>query len=95
MDHILSLSYGKDSLACLGAIEELGWTLDRIIHAEVWATDTIPADPPPMVEFKGRADVIIKSRWGIQVEHIRAKKTYEQQFYTKYGKGQRTGWIYG
>ena len=80
MDHILSLSYGKDSLACLGAIEELGWTLDRIIHAEVWATDTIPADPPPMVEFKGRADVIIKSRWGIQVEHIRAKKTYEQQF---------------
>lgn len=30
MEHILSLSYGKDSLACLGAIEELGWPLDRI-----------------------------------------------------------------
>lgn len=30
--HILSLSYGKDSLACLGAIEELGWPLDRIVH---------------------------------------------------------------
>lgn len=29
-EHILSLSYGKDSLACLGAIEQLGWTLDRI-----------------------------------------------------------------
>lgn len=42
-EHILSLSYGKDSLACLGAIEQLGWPLDRIIHAEVWATDTIPA----------------------------------------------------
>ena len=80
MDHILSLSYGKDSLACLGAIEELGWTLDRIIHAEVWATDTIPADPPPMVEFKGRADVIIKSRWGIQVEHIRAKRPMNSSF---------------
>lgn len=37
MEHVLSLSYGKDSLACLGAIEELGWPLDRIIHAEVWA----------------------------------------------------------
>lgn len=24
VEHILSLSYGKDSLACLGAIEELG-----------------------------------------------------------------------
>lgn len=86
MEHILSLSYGKDSLACLGAIEELGWPLDRIIHAEVWATDTIPADPPPMVEFKTKADAIIKARWGIEVEHIRAKRTYEQQFYTKYKK---------
>lgn len=95
MEHILSLSYGKDSLACLGAIEELGWPLDRIIHAEVWATDTIPADPPPMVEFKQKADAIIKARWGIEVEHIRAKRTYEQQFYTKYKKGQRVGWIYG
>ena len=28
MQHILSLSYGKDSLACLGAIEQLGWPLD-------------------------------------------------------------------
>lgn len=56
-EHILSLSYGKDSLACLGAIEQLGWPLDRIVHAEVWATDTIPADLPPMVEFKAHAEI--------------------------------------
>ena len=79
MEHILSLSYGKDSLACLGAIEELGWPLDRIVHAEVLATDTIPADLPPMVEFKANADRIIKDRYGIEVEHIRAKVTYEEQ----------------
>lgn len=30
MEYILSLSYGKDSLACLGAIEQMGWPLDRI-----------------------------------------------------------------
>lgn len=95
MEHILSLSYGKDSLACLGAIEELGWPLDRIIHAEVWATDTIPADLPPMVNFKAKADTIIKARWGIEVEHIRAKKTYEQQFHEKYITGKRAGVIYG
>ncbi len=93
--HILSLSYGKDSIACLGAIGELGWPLDRIIHAEVWATDTIPADPPPMVEFKTRADAIILERWGLVVEHIRAVKTYEQQFYSVYQSGQRIGAIYG
>lgn len=71
-EHILSLSYGKDSLACLGAIEKLGWPLDRIVHAEIWATHEISADLPPMVKFKAKADEIIKRRWGIEVEHISA-----------------------
>lgn len=67
MEHVLSLSYGKDSMACLFAIEELGWKLDRIVHAEIWATDTVPADLPEMVEFKKKADAIIKGRWGIHI----------------------------
>ena len=95
-EHILSLSYGKDSLACLGAIEELGWPLDRIVHAEVWATDTIPADLPPMVEFKSKADKIVKERWGIEVEHVRAKRCYQDLFYMICeGDGERGGKIYG
>lgn len=89
MQHILSLSYGKDSLACLGAIEQLGWPLDRIIHAEIWATDTIPADLPPMVEFKAKADKIIKERWGIKVEHYRGNCTFEQGFYWARGRTGR------
>lgn len=52
----------------------------------MWATDTIPADLPPMVEFKAKADAIIKERWGIEVEHVCAmrdgkKLTYEDLFY--------------
>lgn len=47
MEYILSLSYGKDSLACFGACEILGWPIDRVVTAEVWATDTIHADLPP------------------------------------------------
>lgn len=98
MEHILSLSYGKDSLACLGAIEQLGWPLDRIVHAEVWATDTIPADLPPMVEFKAKADKIIKERWGVEVEHVRAKRCYQDVFYMvchgekSYNYGKIYGW---
>lgn len=72
--YILSLSYGKDSLACLGAIQELGWPIDRIVHAEVWATDEIPADLPPMVEFKSKADAWIRENFGIEVEHVWAAK---------------------
>lgn len=92
---ILALSYGKDSLSCLGALEELGWPLDRIVHAEVWATDTIPADAPPMVDFKAEADAIIIKRYGIEVEHLRAATTYEQCFYSVFQKGKRAGTIYG
>lgn len=100
MDHILSMSYGKDSIACLGAIEQLGWQLDRIVHAEVWATDTIPADLPPMAEFKSKADKIIKERWGIEVEHVRSDVTFEKGFYFERGRtgrktkfeGKRYGW---
>lgn len=103
-DYILSLSYGKDSLACLGAIEKLGLPLTRIVHAEVWATDTIPADLPPMVEFKKKADAIIKERWGIEVEHVWAtsvdgvkkdKVTYEDVFYHELTRGKHLGAIKG
>lgn len=100
--YTLSLSYGKDSLACLGAIEELGIPLDRIVHAEVWATETIPADLPPMVEFKKKADKIIKERYGIEVEHVYAvNKTgggvlsYEQVFNTATNTQEYGGHIYG
>ena len=106
-EYVLSLSYGKDSIACLEAIKLLGYPLDRIVHAEVWATDTIPADLPPMVEFKRKADQMILDRYGIRVEHYcamraverereRERVTYENTFYRsmyskKYGREQ----IYG
>ncbi len=83
-EYVLSLSYGKDSLACLGAIEKLGLPLNRIIHAEVWATPTIPAELPPMIEFKKKADKIIKERYGIEVEHFKADVSYEECFYREW-----------
>ncbi len=100
----LYISYGKDSLACIGACEHLGWKINRIVHGEVWATETIPADLPPMVEFKKKADRIIKERWGIEVEHYcatncdgvsKAKVTYEDVFYHTMTKGQFVGNIKG
>lgn len=103
-EHILSLSYGKDSMACFGACELLGWPIDRVVTAEVWATDTIQADLPPMVEFKAKADEIIRERWGIQVEHFVSTKcekceadkvTYEMCFNAKMLKGKHIGSIKG
>jgi len=95
MEYIASLSYGKDSIAMLEIIKQHDMPLDRIVHVEIMATDTIPADLPPMMEFKGKADKIIKERYGIEVEHLHAPKSYEERFYTKFSKGKCKGEIYG
>lgn len=93
--NVLYTSYGKDSHACFGACEHLGIKIDRAVHFDVWATDTISADLPPMVEFKKNADRIIKERWGVEVEHVRSDHTYESIFYSRFQEGQRCGEIYG
>jgi 3'-phosphoadenosine 5'-phosphosulfate sulfotransferase (PAPS reductase)/FAD synthetase len=96
-----SISYGKDSLAMLHVITDvLHWRLDRIITADVWATDNLSADYPPMAEFKIYADEEIKKRWGITVEHFCAmrdgkKVTYDSEFHRVRKKGHRIGEIYG
>lgn len=81
MQYIASVSYGKDSLAMLEIIKLHDMPLDRIVHVEIMATDTIPADLPPMMEFKAKADGIIRERYGIEVEHLHAKRSYEGYFY--------------
>ena len=96
MQYIASLSYGKDSCAMLDVIKQHDMPLDRIVHVEIMATDTIPADLPPMMEFKAKADRIIKERYGIEVEHLHTKETYEQHFYrVRTSNGKRSGTIYG
>lgn len=95
MKYIASLSYGKDSLAMLEVIKQHNMPLDRIVHVEIMATDTIHADLLPMVEFKSKADEIIKERYGIEVEHIHSPKSYEEWFYTTYKSGKYAGAIYG
>ena len=71
----------------LDVIWTRGLPLDRITTTDVWATDTISANLPPMDEFKKRMDEKIYQLYGIRVEHLCArnndgtKKTYEQMFY--------------
>jgi hypothetical protein len=67
---VACISHGKDSLAMLRAIKLLGLPLHRIVTSDVWATQDIPADLPPMWEWKKEADKIIKELYGIEVEHI-------------------------
>lgn len=97
MEYIASISYGKDSLAMLEVIHRHNLPLDRIVHVEIMATDTIHADLPPMVAFKEKADKIIYEKYGIRVEHISSPKSYEDYFYSV-SNGEKSlyaGEIYG
>jgi hypothetical protein len=71
----------------LDVIFTRGLPLDRITTTDVWATDTISANLPPMEEFKARMDERIWHLYRMDVEHLCArnkdgsKRTYEQMFY--------------
>ena len=96
MQYIASLSYGKDSCAMLEIIKQHDMPLDRIVHVEIMATDTIPADLPPMMDFKRKADKIIKERYGVEVEHLHANVSYQDVFYKVWGaESGKAGKIYG
>lgn len=97
MEYIASISYGKDSLAMLEVISRNHLPLDRIVHVEIMATPSIPADLPPMMEFKSKADQIIKQRYGVEVEHLCAPKSYEEYFYSPIRRksSKNYGRIYG
>lgn len=89
MERILSLSYGKDSLACLFACRELGWHIDRVVTADIWATKYISADHPDMVDFKASVDRYIEREFGLAVEHVTADSDFESLFYTTVSKGRK------
>ena len=97
--YIARISYGKDSLKMLEVIKSRGLPLDRITTTDVWATDTIPANLPPMTAFKERMDQRIWEMYHIEVEHLCAmnndgtKKTYEQMFYHVPVRRSQTGQV--
>ena len=83
----------------LDVIKSRGLPLDRITTTDVWATDTIPANLPPMMAFKERMDQRIWEMYHIEVEHLCAmnkdgtKKTYEQMFYHVPVRRSQTGQV--
>lgn len=70
----------------------------------MWATDTIPAEYPPVVAFKAHVDAYILEHYGIAVEHYCAtrvdgvekeKVTYNDGFYHVLQSGNNAGTIKG
>ena len=98
-EYIARISYGKDSLKMLDVIFTRNLPLDRITTTDVWATDTVSANLPPMEEFKARMDERIWHLYRMDVEHLCArnpdgsKRTYEQMFYHVPVRRSQTGQV--
>ena len=104
MQYVCSLSYGKDSAVIPELCLRHDLPLDRIVTADIWATPTIPADMPKMVEWKAEFDEKIFKRYGIKVEHHSTHKcegivgdrvSFEECFYRKMTRGKHIGTIKG
>ena len=89
--HIACISYGKDSLAMLEVIYRGGLPLDEIITCDIYATKTENIHDEEMQKFVEKADDVILKRYGIEVKHIRAEKSFEQYLRQKRTKGDHIG----
>lgn len=94
MKYIASCSFGKDSLAMLIKIKELGLPLDEVIYCEIMFDDKISGEMPLMAEWIPTAEKILKEKFDITVKHIRGI-SFKEQFYTKKIRGKHIGDIYG
>lgn len=72
--YVANVSRGKDSTAMLRAIRLMGWPLDAVVAVDIWATQDIPAELPPMVEFKEEWDKKCLENFGIPVTRLYATK---------------------
>jgi 3'-phosphoadenosine 5'-phosphosulfate sulfotransferase (PAPS reductase)/FAD synthetase len=95
MKHIASCSFGKDSLAMIIKIKELGLPLDEVIFCDIRFDNNISGEMPLMAEFIPKAEKILKERFDIEVKHITYKNTYKEVFYREVSRGKRQGQIYG
>ena len=93
--YVASLSYGKDSIAMLLKIKELGLPLDEVIFCEVMFNAEISGIHPRQLDFINKAKPKLENILGIKINHLTAQRTYEEQFYTLKRNGKRIGEIYG
>lgn len=95
MKHIAFLSFGKDSIAQLIKIKELGLPLDEVVYVDIRYTPEISGEHPTMAAWIPTAEKIIKEKLGYTVKHLSAKYSFREYFYRKKQKGAHVGEIYG
>ena len=94
MKYVASLSFGKDSMAMLIKIKELGLPLDEVIYVDIMFDDDTSGETPEMASFITKAEKILKEKFNVEVTHLRGV-TFKEQFYKVKQRGKHIGDNYG
>lgn len=94
MKYVASCSFGKDSLAMIIKIKELGLPLDEVIYVDIMFDDNISGETPEMESFISKAEKILKEKFNIEVIHLKGI-TFKEQFYKVKQRGKHIGDNYG
>lgn len=94
--YILSLSYGKDSVATLLYIIENKLPLDRIVHCKIMFDKDLSGEHPLMAKWIPIAEQIInqllkENGYNCQVDNITAIRPFVDEVFRKRVRGKREG----
>lgn len=96
MKHIVSCSFGKDSLAAIICRAEHGEPIDEAVYCRIMFDEKTSAELPEHEAWiYDHAIPLLKKRYGVKTTVVCAEKSYTDCFYTQYQKGGKVGQIYG
>lgn len=95
MKHILSCSFGKDSIATALLALQHGEPLDELVYCEVMFSEKISGELPEHNRFIHETAIPYFEQRGIPTRVLRSEKTYLSCFYHVVTRGKTKGMLSG
>lgn len=95
MKHILSCSFGKDSIATALLALQHGEPLDELVYCEVMFSEEISGELPEHNRFIHETAIPYFEQRGIPTRVLRSEKTYLSCFYHVVTRGKTKGMLSG
>ena len=91
--HVVSCSFGKDSIATILLALEHGEPLDEAVYCEVMFDNSTSGEVPEHQAFIYQAAIPALEKLGVPVRVLRSEKTYTSVFMGKVTRGPKKGMI--
>lgn len=95
MKYVLSLSFGKDSMAMLIEVIKRKLPLDYVVFCDIRFNKDISGEHPIMAKWIPKAEEMLKSKFAVNVIHLTSPITFVDGFYRIKKQGNNVGQNYG